>query len=303
MRVLTLLVLLGLAALAQESWDTPLEIPREVRYLRAEHAELQKAVDSVRRELAPGYQGPEQLFDKFVLIGPFLWERLRKDGRFTSGDGAPMTIQPYAVEGRMVRNAAGLKALEEVMRRDLGSSFTVRRPTARELSIYWALTPDDIQEPIFVLEGGGHKFLLHWIQGHVFMVDDYQGASFERLEGMAPPMPLVMKPPGGWSAFPAEPGPRVLQALILLTEDRVMQQRVKVHELTDYLKRLETVLAGAPAAEVIVQVELFPSRAPSILIATRPQVDTAALQRKLLAVRPCPVTGRIAFQLHARPKP
>lgn len=302
-RFLLVLALCSLAV-AQEPWDQPVQVPREVTYVKADRSVVQKAVTDVRTVLAPGYQGSDSLFEKLVIIGPFLWEKLQSDPVYSRGDGAAVAIKPYGAKGRLVREPAGMKALTDYLRRELVGGFRVRKLTPAELSLYWAITPDDIEEPILVLETPRHKFMLHWASGSVFLVDDYQNASFDWLEATSPPQPMKMEAPGGWSTFPARPTGGVLQQIILLTDDASFKKAATVDELSAYIKRLEQALSGAPGQQLVVQVELRPLRRPAIQAAARPALDAKTLRALELRLRDVPaprVKGPCVFQLQARP--
>jgi hypothetical protein len=59
------------------------------------------------------------------------------------------------------------------------SPRTVRKLNARELEVYWAMIPYDIEEPIFIVESAQHKILLNFVEPdlQVLWIDDYRPRS------------------------------------------------------------------------------------------------------------------------------
>ena len=57
-----------------------------------------------------------------------------------------------------------------------GAKAVVRRPTAKELSLYWAMIPYDITEPIFVVEDEDATILAQFSGDDVKIgwIDDYK---------------------------------------------------------------------------------------------------------------------------------
>ncbi|MEW6282133.1 MAG: hypothetical protein AB1758_26240 [Candidatus Eremiobacterota bacterium] len=314
-----LMWLTGLAASAQEPWEDPVLVPPGVTYKRTDAATLKKAVQFLRTVLAPDYHGPEKLFGSVVACGPFLWDRVRGRPEMAAAEGPPMRIAPFGVEGKGFKGEASCALLEKEIRASLATDggFKVRRPTSDELALYWALIPYDIDEPIFVVESKRHRYLMHFMQGRVFAVDDYAGASLGRLdelEAKSDPIPIVVEyPDREWTSHragegPQREGPVTDLGVVLLTEEEAIARRVPVGPLADYIKRLDDALSRelkgiSGSRDLIVQVELTPSRPPYVQVAARPDMEgdrahsLVAAMGKVTAPR---VRGRVIFQLVAR---
>lgn len=300
--------LLSGVASAQEPWGAPAQVPPEVRYQTTDANSWQGAADLLRRVLASDYAGEQGIFGKVVAVGPFLWERLRQEPRFLAPDGPPMVVQPYGVVGKGFRTPEGIRMVEADLRAQMAQDggFRLRRPTREEIALYWALIPFDIVEPLFIAETAHHKYLLHFVEGRVLTVDDYQEASFERLRQLGaagPPVPFNRDSLEQLDSRPQ--GERTLDKVLLLMDESIMSRRVPRLELLAYLGSLESAVETAKAPPLLMQVELSAVRPPLIQVAGKPELaetDRAKLEQLLAAVPAPAVQGPVVFQLLLRRK-
>lgn len=72
-------------------------------------------------------------------------------------------------QGRIVDHSTKILAALVKSRVDPGEfPFKIRKPTADELTYYYAIIPFEIEEPIWVIDSGSHAFLCHFFKGQVF---------------------------------------------------------------------------------------------------------------------------------------
>jgi hypothetical protein len=163
-----------------------------LRYKKASKRINNLALNRLRQVLVAPIEvklSTEAFADK-VICGPFLWRKVKSlDGMKVMKRGEVVIHVPLKREGvapheqrllgRLFQTAPEIhmffRALRKVVGRD--ETFKVRPPTKRELRIYWAMVPYDIEEPIFILETKAHTFIIDFIAGKdkIFWVDDFRG--------------------------------------------------------------------------------------------------------------------------------
>jgi hypothetical protein len=159
----------------------------DIRYKACDSLTNAKAMEKLLTVLQDTLKSGVKWFDKGVGCGPFLWMQLSKNDFFIKADGAKIFINaPFSkgtqsFEGKSFRNPADLDSLQsfmvELLKKD--GQFIIRKPNPLELRIYWSLIPYDIEEPIFVIETKSHRILVHFLNEHVFQIDDYYGVDFK----------------------------------------------------------------------------------------------------------------------------
>lgn len=258
-------------------------------------------IQRLKTALAPG--STERLFGDVMYVGPFLWDAWRT-GPLGQLEGPTANFQPTGVEGKVLRDG---KPVEDELRKLLAGGFTVRALTAEEAALYKSMVPYPVEgEPVWIAETADHKLLFHFNKGYAFALDDYQDASPRRLdeiEARQPPWPLITDYQGKFSAYRdgqpvTDRGPF---AVLLLTPEAQVEQRVAVVQLGTYVQKLRAAVAlDEVPRDLIVQVELAPSRPVTLTLQARPETDTAALRARLEAVETPYVRGRVVFQLLVR---
>jgi hypothetical protein len=166
-RVLTLVVVLlviSVDAFAQE-------IPKGVRYQRA--SEALNTLAKTRLETALNSDKPAELFGTVAVIGPMLWKALEPSAEKVLLDMMPVGVvipgpPPITAAGKRVLTVDQRDAFWKLFREKYGKSkeIKIRAAKAEELSYYWTTIPFDIDEPFFVIEADGNRFVVD------FMVKD-----------------------------------------------------------------------------------------------------------------------------------
>jgi hypothetical protein len=161
------------------------EIPAGIRYLKASDETNIKAQKKLERAFSQTPVKLDDLFGADVVCGPLPWAEIKNAAVFrnlkiTKADCViPLSGGSQQVlEGALFRTkeeiSAFCRAMEEYLK--TGGPYTIRRPTAEELQIYWAMIPYDISEPIFVADNKDHKLLMHFLEdsGNVLWIGDLQ---------------------------------------------------------------------------------------------------------------------------------
>ena len=113
----------------------------------------------------------EELLGERLECGPFLWQQLASLPAATRLIN-PMTYmlpqnvaggsQDVKWEGRRCENREQVRALWRAFTESIPqeSLQTIRTLSKEECRIYSALVPGEIREPVFIVEGSGHKVLM-----------------------------------------------------------------------------------------------------------------------------------------------
>jgi hypothetical protein len=161
-------------------------IPEGVVYKKATAEANRTAIEKLSQAfLGPGGAAVgEELCDQTLICGPGLWANLRDDAELKKIETGVTTFRVPAGDQMLVMKGKLLQTNDEVAtfwqafarRYERDPSAIIRRPTAEELNLYWAMIPYDITEPVFVIEGRSYRLFvdlsgdgakIHW-------VDDYK---------------------------------------------------------------------------------------------------------------------------------
>jgi hypothetical protein len=183
-----MLVLMLVATFSASAFSD--EIPSGITYVKAPDEINMKAQKKLEELFAKTPVRLDDLFDSNVTCGPFLWAQIKDTETLRNlkilkaqiviplRDGGRQTLEGAVFRTEEQRFAL-CRAIEDYL--GSGNPYQIRRPNAEELSIYWAMIPFDITEPIFVAENSEHKLLMHFMNDRtVFWVSDLQGVSFSR---------------------------------------------------------------------------------------------------------------------------
>jgi hypothetical protein len=127
----------------------------------------------------------DTLFSDTLICGPGLWQTIKDDDemkRITTGVTqikVPTHGGVQTLEGKTFQGKEEVESFQRALLRHytFGSPTVIRRPTARELSTYWAMIPYDIEEPIFIVESKEATILVDFDakeDTRIFWIDDYQ---------------------------------------------------------------------------------------------------------------------------------
>ena len=125
---------------------------------------------------------PSELFGEVVVVGPLLWKAIKPSGEQVLLDAKPVVLMiqhPVAVaaEGKRILTDAERKAFwKALLARNIKlKEGKIRKGNAEEISYYWATIPFDIEEPFWVIEAGGERFIAHFQvkagQARLFWID------------------------------------------------------------------------------------------------------------------------------------
>jgi hypothetical protein len=165
-------------------------IPEGVVYKKATPEANRAAIEKLSQAfLAPGGAAANgDLCGQTLICGPGLWANLEDDAELKKIETGVTTFRVPAGDQMLVMKGKLLQTDDEVAtfwqafarRYERESSAIVRRPTAEELSLYWAMIPYDITEPVFVIEGRSYTLFvdLSGDDAKIQWVDDYKKMHF-----------------------------------------------------------------------------------------------------------------------------
>ncbi len=164
---LVMIALLGIiftcvAAMAQE-----VQVPEGVNYKTASEP-VNAAANSALQTALASDQFPEEMFGEVTVCGPMLWKALKPAADKVLLGAKPviaMITDPEAIhaEGKRLLTADERKSFWSLWRSKYPGlkNGTIRKARADELSFYWATIPFDIEEPLFVVDTGAERFIVH----------------------------------------------------------------------------------------------------------------------------------------------
>lgn len=181
----------------QSRGEEKVAVPKGVKYKTASHdlnEEAKKKIQNVFSE-SPAAESERALFGKHLICGPMLWNKVKADSRLVLITNGVMTIEmPIVRKGKLIKTQTAegklLQGEDEVRTfwSVLKSKYRfndpkIRKPTALELQIFWAMIPfKTIEEPVFVVETQRAKLFLNLYKSKLtlFWIDDYQDVSFRQ---------------------------------------------------------------------------------------------------------------------------
>ena len=171
-------------------------VPAEIRYKEAPAKVNEEARQALKKlfTVKTSDQTVLSLFETNALIcGPGLWRTIRSDPALAKIEKGIVEFQMPVLDhagniSRMDKLEGKLfQSPDEVLlfwrafcRRTDFTELNIRRLSPKELSIFWAMIPFDITEPLFILESGKHKILAVFTSPDklkVSWIDDYQNIS------------------------------------------------------------------------------------------------------------------------------
>jgi hypothetical protein len=298
-RLLPLLIIFAIAAGTLPCFPEEVEVPKGVVYKTVDQATDTKARKAVADAFAGGSSKILLLCPSAIICGPGYWTMIKDDPAIQAADTIPSNFKiPNTTTGEVTtltggtfKDDAAKKALAGRLAADIGKQPLIRKLRPDELSLYWAIIPFDIQEPVYILEAGKKRFLLNLVadkdQFSLLWVDELSGISL-----------------GDGKAF-------AVANLILYQPDEVLTARLPgAKEFAVYVKQLEAVAAdffGASKTPESIQivVAVRPGKQAHVwFISTKRAGDAKdfdPLRAKLEAVTPIAVRGGpIAFAISAK---
>jgi len=144
------------------------DIPAGVRYKKASEDINNRSKSALESALADS-NFPSKFFGDVMMVGPTLWKAIKPDSDRTLINSKPVVMiiagkRSFSTEGKGVVADNERKAFWKVLRAkytDLGSA-KVRKARAEEISYFWATIPFDIDEPFWVIETSGNRFIVNF---------------------------------------------------------------------------------------------------------------------------------------------
>ncbi len=164
-----------------------LVIPQGVVYKKTTAEANRKAFDKLWQVFVLGDQkaAPDDLCANVLICGPGMWRNIKNDPEMeklkkgVAKIKVPTNHGVQELEGKFFQSkdevTAFWKAFWRKYKRD--PQAKIRRPTARELNMYWAMIPYDITEPIFTIESKDATILAHFSDEKKMTlrwIDDYK---------------------------------------------------------------------------------------------------------------------------------
>ena len=161
-------------------------VPKGVVYKKAGADHNRKALEKLSQVLrAPDRKdASDELFSRILICGPGLWRNIKDDAEMraiTTGVTrlkVPTGKGVQELEGKLFQSKEEVAAFWKSFLRHykLDSKAVVRRPTAKELTLYWAMIPYDIVEPIFMVENENATILAQFASDDLKIgwIDDYK---------------------------------------------------------------------------------------------------------------------------------
>lgn len=141
-----------------------MDIPESIKYKEADELTNTKAIEKIKTELEePDYS----TFKKILYCGPGLWDRyiLMPDiGSIPKGNitfKVPYNGTFIDKNGKLIQSSNDFRMIWNQLIEDFNNSdFTIRKPSADELRMFWSIIFYDIEEPIFVIENSNYKVII-----------------------------------------------------------------------------------------------------------------------------------------------
>ena len=166
--------------------DRPV-IPPDVHYKFIDD----KVDAEMRASLAAKFQQGEaeavELFKLPCILAPGYWKSIAGSDcvqhRIPSTFSVPdaKTGVKVKLEGATTKDAEDWRRIAQRFAADVGKSPVIRRLTTDEVRLMWTVVPFDIEEPVYVLENGPHRFVIILMKdvgantSCVWWVDDLAG--------------------------------------------------------------------------------------------------------------------------------
>ena len=313
-RLLLLVFLLTTIGSAQEL-GPQIEVPEGIRYTLPSDEQELADLKTLRSYYA---NEPAEVPDGVGVIGPFLWSRFAP---IDNPDCIPVIVViprtegAIRLQGRGFRGRPAMTLLFDKLLKSPQQELKLRRVSAVELEYYWSIAPFDLEGSIFIVETEENQVLWHFAQGGLLYIEDVSllGSTLQSALEAAKKLPgaqVELSPLNNFAKALAENGdvPPILKelptadkpAIVLLTNEKLLKDRVKVPALVKYLGELkEVVSANAEdlvSTRIYLQIDLDRGKEPLLRVGSPTPIPQPALQRlnrELQAVQSPRVLGPV----------
>lgn len=144
----------------------------------------QKDAEEKTRFLIQHISQAKPLYEKFILVGPRLWDKLKTDPQFQSWidesdltfkvptfDAAGAYVSKEDMKGKVIQDEPNyLKLMEYISKNlDLGNMKIVEKNN-RDKFIFWQYFAK-VEEPVIAVENAKARLLLKFTSGRLFLVE------------------------------------------------------------------------------------------------------------------------------------
>jgi len=182
-RTLLCSFLVSFAAIASGERPT---IPAGIRYKFMDDKQETEFREHLALSFQDGQLKVQSLFKGVCICAPGYWSSLKMSlaGKIknpaTSSFVVPdtRTGKSSKLEGATIEDQEDLQLLSEQFAKDVGTKPVVRRLNPEEISLFWALIPFDIEEPVCILEVGSRRYLASFVKDtksaeyHILWLDE-----------------------------------------------------------------------------------------------------------------------------------
>jgi len=170
----------------------------------------------------------------------------------------------------------------------------VRKLNTQELSLLWAVYPDDLHDPLLLLESAHHKFVLVFLQDRLLHLDDYYHVALKRSDDEG-----------------ASPGAHAFVQSTAYAFWALPHAHIDPDQLLDYAKKIMAIrehvmsqLTPKTPRDLSLQLELCPGKHFVTVVCDPPlpAIEQKNLMEAMMKV-PLPVAemhSTVALQLFAR---
>jgi hypothetical protein len=160
-------------------------IPSGIRYEKTTPELNRKAIDTLANAFitSEGKIKSGNLLYEIVTCGPGLWRKVKDDAQVKKITADLVTLQAVTGNGTRMMTGKLFKGKEQVQvfwqaflkQYKFDNQATIRRPTSKELQLYWAMIPYDIPEPLFIVQSATATILAQFDKKTVRIgwIDDY----------------------------------------------------------------------------------------------------------------------------------
>ncbi len=159
-------------------------VPKGVVYKKAGADVNRKALAKLSQAFLAADHKDDGVFTSTLICGPGLWRNIKDDAemkKIATGVTAmevPTSNGTQKFDGKLFQGKEEVAAFWKAFLRKYrcGAKAAIRRPTANELKLYWAMIPYDITEPIFVVADKNAAILVQFVSDDVKIgwIDDYK---------------------------------------------------------------------------------------------------------------------------------
>lgn len=156
-----LLLLITSFSLQLYAQKEKIEVPARITYKYCKPKTYLKAKELVLKEM--GEDAHFELCDRFMFIGPVLWQRFFKIDALSKieGGSVDLHVNEDVLKAKLCQSLTDSKKVWNQIRSEVeNKEIKLRKAKPSELEYYWSVISYDIQEPLIIAETIGHAYIL-----------------------------------------------------------------------------------------------------------------------------------------------